>query len=149
MTTDDALKRLQSGLDRDERIARAAIDSLRRSDMAPTFRYEGDVGTWIAESQKQGAGVRSVDGEIREDGEPESWRGPRQVIFSGDGEPTSEVAEHVARQDPKATLDRAEAIRLVLEKVGLVLHWHSDANVHLAAEDIIEALSAVYAEEKS
>jgi hypothetical protein len=45
---------------------------------------------------------------------------------------------------PEDVLRTVEAIRKVIDKVGLVLHWHSDATVHLAAEDIYEALASIY-----
>ncbi|MEU2106464.1 DUF6221 family protein [Nocardia sp. NPDC019255] len=142
----DPLSRLRAGLAEDERIAREAIDSLRRSDMEPTLRYEGDVGTWIAEPHQHGAGVRSVDVEIREEGEPESWRGPRTVIFSGDGEPTSEVAEHAARQDPKATLDRVEAIRETVIRPYEQAIAELDLNARDALGGVIAALASIYPE---
>lgn len=146
MTTDATLAALTAGLAEDEAIARATIDSLRRSDMDTGLRYEGDVGTWIAEPQKHGAGVRSIDGEIREEGEPESWRGPRQVIFSGDGEPTSEAAEHIARFDPKRALRQVAAVRMVVEVLTAGGCSWCDDDARKDFEPVLRALAGIYTE---
>ncbi|MGW5387179.1 DUF6221 family protein [Nocardia sp. NPDC003963] len=135
-----ALSRLRAGLDRDEAIARAAIESLRTSSMEPGIRYEGDVGTWVAEPDETGAGVRSVDGEIREIGEPESWRGPRRVIFSGDGQPPTAAAQHIAEQGPSRVLRQVAAIRELLDSF-------SHPGCRECPEAVIEALASIYPED--
>ncbi|MGI5223036.1 DUF6221 family protein [Nocardia sp. CA-290969] len=141
----DPLSRVRAGLARDTEIARAAIDSLRR-DMDPSLRYEGDVGSWIAKPGPDGAGVRSVDGEIREEGEPESWRGHRQVIFSGDGQPTSAAAEHIAKFDPSRVLRQTEALQEVLNIIGRAIEWE-ERDPKAAYADIVSALASIYPED--
>lgn len=61
----------------------------------------------------------------------------------------TDQTRHMERQDPKATLDRVEAIRAVHDLVCGSLHWHEDPNVHVTAERIIAALAGIYTEEES
>lgn len=95
MTVDDSLARLRAGLDRDEAVALAAAE---RS----------------AEWRSDGSGV---DGGPFEPADPQ-WGIPesgKHTIVYDEGWPLAPEAVHIARQCPKATLDRVEAHRRVLD----------------------------------
>lgn len=94
MSIDDVLARLTVGLDRDEAIARAAAER----------------------SAEWHSGGNGVSGGPFESADPE-WgitESGKHAIVYDEGWPLAPEAIHIARQDPKATLDRVEAIRKVI-----------------------------------
>lgn len=139
MTFDD-ISRLQAGLDEDERIARAAIESELplpigwRDPQTPRrwkyFEYEEDGRT---------------HGQVRS---------ALDLNIHGRGS-TNEQKRQIARQDPKATLDRVEAIRKVIADVrdpdtfddhlsGGLDYTSFREGVAAAADLFITALASIY-----
>lgn len=102
MTTDDALKRLQSGLDRDERIARAATKLPQ-----PVTRYPEKRPPWEAERW-----------EADRLGDLTSVNGENPLLYGdtvGDASARdADTAAHMATWDPKRALGIVEAIRKVI-----------------------------------
>lgn len=137
MNEPDALSRLCAGLDLDEEIAQAAA-----SRAAEWKEMEDAVvgGPFFA-------------------AEPEhliTESGTHTIVYP-EGWPLTAEAQHIARQDPKATLDRVEAIRKVLalhdracdpelQKLG-ELDRARIAAQRETLEFVIEELAAAYADE--
>ncbi|MGV9540899.1 DUF6221 family protein [Nocardia beijingensis] len=126
----DPLSRLRAGLAEDERIARAAID---HEDGSAEWSFVPDLDDALG------------DGHLQ----------PHDLWFYYGAD-----ADHIARQDPKATLDRVEAIRKALgereranrilrESQGLVgssssqTYWEGYQD---ACDAVIAALASIYPE---
>ncbi|WP_157227737.1 DUF6221 family protein [Nocardia asiatica] len=96
----DPLSRLRAGLAEDERIARAATPGPWRHNPNKHHRLEGmPLGSGHAFEEAVFAGPTGADAVC--------------VAGTGDSDDPQSMqdAEHIARQSPKATLDRVEAIR--------------------------------------
>ncbi|UGT65301.1 DUF6221 family protein [Nocardia gipuzkoensis] len=98
MTSDTPLSRLRAGLDRDEQLARVAIDAelplpigWRDPQIGARWRY--------SEFEEYGRTVGQVQNRL----DLNILRGA-----------ANDQKRHIARQDPKATLDRVEAIRTLI-----------------------------------
>ncbi|WP_159840186.1 DUF6221 family protein [Nocardia sp. CY41] len=147
--TADPLSRLRAGLAEDERIARAACDSARADT-------DGDAGEWFVDGEDVGsAGVtcgfpqRSIY---------DTGTGLHGIVCYNEGYPHVEQARHIARQDPKATLDRVEAIRKVIADYERRLPSSDDPALEdaeyraswmgyrVAGELFLRALASIYPE---
>ncbi|MGW4718848.1 DUF6221 family protein [Nocardia sp. NPDC004260] len=132
--TSDALDRLRAGLAEDERIARAATPGPWRYNPSKHHRLDGmPIGSGHAFEEAVFAGPTGADAVC--------------VAGTGDSDDPQSMqdAEHIARQCPKATLDRVEAIREVIEAVErlrAIDNWRTSD----IADDITASLASIYTE---
>ncbi len=139
MSIDTTLARLTAGLDEDDAIARAA------GERSTEWRSDG----------------KGVDGGPFTPADPE-WgiteSGEHTIVYD-EGWPLAPEALHIARQDPKATVLRVEAIRKVIDwkrvhdelfaplgDVTEVDRHYFERGVRAATELFIEILAGIYPE---
>ena len=116
----DALSRLRAGLDRDEAIARAAID---------------DSPHWIATPE-------GVD-QVESDGRYEVVTG----YFMQTRRP--QANDHIALHDPSRVLRQTEALRELADEARLVLGKNDPAltDAGTLAVSVLELLASIYPED--
>lgn len=107
---------IEQRVNEDQARAEAAIESLRRDATDPNIIYHGDLGHWESEhGGDNGTGIYTHLVTVTEQGDGgATWDGVQMVIYSGDGKPTREVADHMAGEDPAATLRRCVMVRAIM-----------------------------------
>lgn len=127
----DALKRLQSGIDRDERIARAATKLPQPITKYPEKRPPWEPERW----------------EIDRFGDLVSVNGDRNPVHDDGGVRDADTAAHIANWDPARALGLVEAIRMVVEvlKAGGCSWCDDDARKDF--EPVLRALAGICTED--
>lgn len=130
-------------VDEDQARATAAIESLRSDSL--NLAYDGDLGSWEADSSTEGTGVHTCLVAVSEPGEGGgSWEGVQMVIFSGDTKPTRAVAAHIAAEDPGATLRRCTLVRSLAAAATAVLADNYSPDAGILATDTLADIAAYW-----
>lgn len=118
---------IEARIAEDETTARAAIG--QRGD---------EHAKWHVSGPHQAKGVES-GGHLENiwEGEPQEWVDTLTVVY-GEGSPSDEQADHIARHDPARVLRQCAAFRVALE-------WYRDDD-YVVMAPTIKAIAAIWSD---